>query len=74
MNLQSKFWNCITTETLTVALLMKAGRNYRQTDRWRDGCTEDLNRGLVLLYIQSDIPICFIHNPLCFEEILILLY
>ena len=33
MNLQSKFGYCIITQTLNIALCLKAGRNYGRTDR-----------------------------------------
>ena len=39
MNLQSKFGNCIFTQTLIIGLYLKAGRNYGQTDRQTDGRT-----------------------------------
>ena len=39
MNLQYKFGNCITTQTLNIELYMKAGR----TDRQTNGQTNDPN-------------------------------
>ena len=39
MNLKSKFGNCLITQTLNIALYMKAGRNYTQTDERTDGQT-----------------------------------
>ena len=40
MNLQSKFGYCIITQTLIIALCLKAGRNYGRTDRQTDGQTD----------------------------------
>ena len=36
MNLQSKFGDCVTIESLIIALLIEAGRNYGQTDGQTD--------------------------------------
>ena len=43
MNLQSKFGNCSTIQTLIIALFTEAGRNYGQTDnRVTDRRTDSL--------------------------------
>ena len=36
VNSQSKFGNCITTQTLISAIFIEAGWNYGQTDKWTD--------------------------------------
>ena len=36
MNSQSKFGYCIITQTLNIALYLKAGRNYGRTDKRTD--------------------------------------
>ena len=41
MNLQSKFSYCIIIQTLNVALCLKAGWNYAQTNGKTDGQTDD---------------------------------
>ena len=42
MNLQSKFGNCITIQTLDIALNMLGGRfTNGQTDTWTDKQTDD---------------------------------
>ena len=45
MNIQSKFGNCIITQTLKIALCLSAGRNYGSTDRQTDGQTNGRTDG-----------------------------